>query len=600
VTPAFRHTLLWIFGSLVIVVAALTMLPGARIDRQYIPSNADAFYHARRILDVVMTGAPVAEFDASIQYPEGSWISWPWGFDTAMAAIVGWFGPFAAESAAAAVLVHLPVAAAVLAVALLVLLWRQLELSSAAAVLATFGFAALPLVFLTFAVGNVDHHFAELLWTLLSLCAGLAFFRGSASVVPAVLLGVVLGSAVAVHNGLFILQVPVALTLAWRWLRREPLPARHNVLVLAAALVAATVLVSTGSESWRRGVFEFYALSWFHTYAAAATGAFAVALTLIRPRVWNAVWLAVAAVGVALPLLLRAGLGAEFVTGEFEALRNVIEAQSPYELYTLFGPAQSTALFSWLMWLALPALLLNLYWVMRVGEPGRQFFAIAAAMLLVLMQLQYRFGVLGIVPLLATLALALDAIRTHWPARSRSLAVAAALCLVAALIPTREVWTRARAPGGDPFYADMYPGLMQLRDACERRRGVVLSAINDGHWVRYHTSCAVIGNVFLLTEQDARKRREVETLLASAPSSLRRERPDVTYVLVHRELELFVPVAADGSHGQGVLRWRDASLPALVRELLGPDESLPEGYRVLWSSHLPDGQVLGRLLEIER
>jgi len=30
-----------------------------------VPSNADAFYHARRILDVVMTGAPVAQFDAS-------------------------------------------------------------------------------------------------------------------------------------------------------------------------------------------------------------------------------------------------------------------------------------------------------------------------------------------------------------------------------------------------------------------------------------------------------------------------------------------------------------------------------------------------------
>jgi hypothetical protein len=128
----------------------------------------------------------------------------------------------------------------------------------------------------------------------------------------------------------------------------------------------------------------------------------------------------------------------------------------------------------------------------------------------------------------------------------------------------------------------------------------VLAAINDAHWVRYHTSCAVIGNVFLLTEQDARKRREVETLLSSDSSSLRHQRPDVTYVLVHRELELFVPIAADGTQGQGVLRWRDASLPALVRELLGPDGSLPEGYRALWSSSLPDGQVFARLLEVER
>ena len=146
----------------------------------------------------------------------------------------------------------------------------------------------------------------------------------------------------------------------------------------------------------------------------------------------------------------------------------------------------------------------------------------------------------------------------------------------------------------------MYPGLMELRAACERRHGVVLSGINDGHWIRYHTSCAVIGNVFLLTEQDARKRLEVETLLAADPARLRNERADVTYVLVHNELELFVPVEADGSHGQGALRWRSATLPALVRELLGPEQALPEGYRVLWSAHLPDGQVFGRLLEIER
>jgi hypothetical protein len=143
----------------------------------------------------------------------------------------------------------------------------------------------------------------------------------------------------------------------------------------------------------------------------------------------------------------------------------------------------------------------------------------------------------------------------------------------------------------------MYPALMLLRDACERHPGVVLAAINDGHWIRYHTRCAVIGNVFLLTEQDARKRLEVETLLATEPARLRRERPDIVYVFVHRELELFVPVRPDGSHGAGQLRWRAESLPVLVRDLLGPDTS-PPGYRVQWSTYLPDGQVFGRLLEV--
>ena len=599
-TPAFRYTLLWTLGSLVIVFAALTMVPGARIDGHYVPSNADAFYHARRILDVVMTGAPVAQFDVSIHHPEGSWIAWPWGFDTAMATIVGWFGPFTSEADAVAVLVHIPVAAAALALALLVVLWRQLELSLPAAALATVGFAALPLVFLAFAVGNVDHHFAELLWTLLTLCSGIAFFRSSRGLSPAGLLGLVLGSAVAVHNSLFILQLPVVLAFAWRWLRHEQLPERRAVLVLAATLVATTLLVSTPSAPWRRGAFEFYSLSWFHTYVAVAAALSLIALTKVQSRASNAAWLALAAAAVALPLVASAGLGVRFVSGELDVLRDVIEVRSPYELYALFGPAQSTRLFSWLMWLALPSLVASLVFAVRVREPGRQFFAIAAAMFLIMMQLQYRFGIFGIVPLLAALAITLDAARARWPAWRRLQVLAATSFLVVALAPTRDVWTTPRAPGGDPFYADMYPGLMQLREACSRRPGVALSGINDGHWIRYHTSCAVIGNVFLLTEQDARKRLEVEALLASEPSKLRSERPEVAYVLVHRELELFVPVAPDGRQGQGVLRWRDASLPALVRELLGPEESLPEGYRALWSTRLPDGQVLGRLLEIDR
>jgi hypothetical protein len=600
VTPAFRYTLVWIFGSVVIVVASLATVSGARVGGVYVPSNPDAFYHARRILDVVMTGKPVVQFDAAVHHPDGSWIPWPWGFDTAMATIVGWFGPFADESAAAAVLVHVPVAVALLAVALLVLLWRQLDLSMAVAVLATLGFAALPLVFLAFAVGNVDHHFAELMCALLASCLGIAFFRSTASVLPAVLLGVVLGLAVAVQNGLFILQLPVVVALAWRWFRREPLPARRAVLALAAALVTTTLLVSIPSEPWRGGAFEFYSLSWFQSYVAAATAVVSITLTIVRPRAVSALGLALAAAVVAVPLLRSAGLGAQFMSGDLAVLRDITEARSPYALYALFGPAQSTRLFSWLMWLAPLTLLANLYWAARAKEPGRQFFAVTAAIFLVLMQLQYRFGVLGVVPLLATLALALDASSKRWPAWIVAQRIASAVVLVAALTPTAAVWSTPRPAGGDPFYADMYPGLMQLREACERRPGVVLAGINDGHWIRYHTRCSVIGNVFLLTEQDARKRLEVETLLATEPARLRHDRVDVAYVLVHRELELFVPVLADGSHGQGVLRWRTDTLPILVRELLGAEESLPEGYRVLWSTTLPDGQALGRVLKIER
>jgi hypothetical protein len=597
VTPAFRYALLWVAGSVAMVGAALTMLSGGYVDGTYVPSNPDAFYHARRILDLALGGGPLLQFDGLIHHPEGSWIPWPWGFDTVLAIAVERLGPFADERAAAAALMHLPLFAAPAAVALLVLLLRQLQVSLAASALATFGFALLPIVFLAFAVGNVDHHFAELLWTLLVLCSGVAFFR-SAGVAAAAGLGIVLGSAVAVHNGLFVLQVPLVGAFVGRWWLRLPLPPARAVFAFAAALAGVTLLVCVPSESWQRGAFEFFTLSWFHVYVAACTASLLVLLTHVRPRVSSAAWLLFLALVGAMPLLGALGLGSQFVGGDLDYLRDITEAQSPYELYALFGSAQSTRLFSSLMWLSLPALAVNGYWAIREREPGLQFYAVAAVLLLGLLQLQFRFGILGIAPLLVTLARLVDLAAGRWSARP--VLLTATLGLIVALAPTRDIWTTPRAPGGDPFYADMLPGLMRLRDACAQRPGVVLAPVNDGHWVRYHTSCSVIGNVFLLTEQDARKRLEVEALLATPAFRLHVERPDIAYVLVHGELELYVPVLADGSHGQGVLRWKRDTLPALTRALLGAEEDLPSGYRALWTTYLPDGEVLGRLLALER
>jgi hypothetical protein len=600
VTPGFRYALLWIAGSLALVVAALATLPGSLLQGVYVPSNPDAFYHARRILDVVMTGEPVQQFDARIHVPEGALISWPWGFDAALAEIVRLFGPFTGEAAATRVLMHVPVAFTPLAVALLITLARQLGLGALSTVLMTIGFVSLPLVFLAFGVGNVDHHFAELLWTVLALSSGVAFMRTGRNLVPALLAGAALGTAVAAHNGLFILQLPLVCAFAWRWVRCEPLPPLRSAAAFAATLIGITALVSVPSLSWRSGAFEFYTLSWFHTYVAVCSAALVLVCARFAATRRTIALVGIAAVGAAVPLLGALGLGTRFVSGELDVLRDVTEAMSPYELYALFGPAQSTQLFSWLMWLSLPAALVNAYWVVRAHEPGRQFFAVSSLLYLALMQMQYRFGVLGVVPLLGTLALLLETAGRRWPSGARLQGLSALAALIVALLPTGAVWTTPRAAGGDPLYADLYPGLMSLREVCAERPALVLAGINDGHWVRYHTQCSTIGNVFLLTGQDARKRLEVESLLALSPERLRAERSDIDYVLVHSELELFVPINADGSHGPGRIRWRRETLPALVRALLAEEAALPAGYRALWTSYTAEGDVFARLLAVER
>ena len=62
-SPSFRAALAWIVGSLLIVLFALMPLSAAWLNGEYLPSNADAFYHARRALDVAMTGQAVTQFD---------------------------------------------------------------------------------------------------------------------------------------------------------------------------------------------------------------------------------------------------------------------------------------------------------------------------------------------------------------------------------------------------------------------------------------------------------------------------------------------------------------------------------------------------------
>ena len=58
-TPAFRYALLWLAGSLLMVVAALSMLSASYAGGEFGPSNGDAFYHAARILDSLFSGEPV-------------------------------------------------------------------------------------------------------------------------------------------------------------------------------------------------------------------------------------------------------------------------------------------------------------------------------------------------------------------------------------------------------------------------------------------------------------------------------------------------------------------------------------------------------------
>jgi hypothetical protein len=514
--------------------SALAMLSGGYTDGEFLPSNPDAFYHARRILDSLFSGSPVIQFDPRIHVPEGSWLTWPWGFDTLLTSITRLFGPYASEAQANRVLMNIPPVAVPIAVGLVVIIARQLALPFLLTLLFVMGFSALPLVYMQFAVGNIDHHFAELLWTLGTLSAGIWFFSAERpSYGAGITLGCVLGSALAIHNGLFILQIPIAATFGLFWLRGIPLPHRSQVITFGAAFLTVTLLVCLPSEAWQRGFFEFYTLSWFHFYIAACVAAFSTLLVMIERNTRNVVIVLLSAAAAVLPIIGTLSLAGEFVSGQLDSIRGIFEARSPYALYRELGGSMSTRFISWLLWLTGPMLLLNIWWIFRRKDPALQFVAISGAMGLALMQTQFRFSVFGDVPMLLTPVLAVRLLGESRPELRRiALAVCCALFAVA-FYPTFANWQARYTLGGNDTYAYVRSTFPVLKQSCAQRPGIVLGDIDTGHWVSYHSQCSVIADVFLLTPQHAAKRIESARLLAMSPAELLTAKPEVRYVFAH-------------------------------------------------------------------
>jgi len=600
VTPAFRYTLLWIGGSIVMLAAAMNSLSLSYADGQYLPGNTDAFYHARRILDSVMSGAPVIEFDPFIHAPEGSWLTWPWGYDTLLARIVSLFGPFASEAQANRVLMNLPVAAAPIAVALVVMIARQLALPGLYAALLVFGFAFLPISFMLFTVGNIDHHFAELIFTLATLASGVWFFReDSKSPAAPILLGFVLGGALAIHNGLFILQIPVVATFVWRWLRAEPLPSVQRTRLFGGALMFAALAACLPSEPLRHGFFEFYTLSWFHVYVTACATAVVVTLSTVARTRTRIQMLAAFAVVAALPILGSMLLAGQFVTGDLEAIENILEVYSPYKLWWVYGGVTSTRMYSWLMWLMFPALLVNLWWAVRVRDRSLQYCAVFGVFVLALMQLQFRFGVFGLMSLLLTCVLFAKRAAQQWPARRNIIAASAVALFGVSYMPTVGIWSQRWLLTASIAYDDIRSVFPVMKEACARHPGIVLADSDDGHWVRYHSKCSVIADPFLLTPQHAAKLRQSENLMKLAPLTLLQQDKLVSYVFVHHALKMHPILRPGDPELPNLEEWR-ARLPLLEGSLLGPQYSIPRQFHLLWEKKTPGGQVYGRLYEVRR
>ncbi|HUQ52827.1 MAG TPA: hypothetical protein VM692_11445 [Gammaproteobacteria bacterium] len=579
----------WAVASLIAMFLARLVRDDAALGDLYLPSGNDSFYHARRILDAAF-GQGLRQFDARLHAPDGDWVAWPWAYDYLLAKatqLAVWLQPSLDPMA---FLTYVPVAWIAVNAALLLAVCRAIRLSPEMRLIAMLSFAISPLTQLLHAAGMIDHHYVEHTFVLLAIWLGSRWFQQPGDRRRALALGIALGIAPGFHNGLFILQLlPLAGVLAL-WLRGTA-PSGPALRAFAVALVVTTQVVLLPSEPYRRFMFEFGLLSWFHFYVALCTAAAMVYMGWQRLSMRSFAGLAALCAVLAAPLIGQVLVGAGFIAGDFSILSDIREAQSPLEIMRTFGAREVLGYYSWM--LVLVPLLLAYYVVQAFREttPDRIYYALAAVCGLAMLLSQQRLQYFGFFAFVTSGLLIVDALRRqHRWHRGVVFAAVLALTVLAYQPALRERLFVVYAPGADSEYASAFAIFLDLQSQCAADPGVVLASPDDGNAILFHSACSVIANNFILRPEDAEHIGEVQRLMRLSPAEIRRERPDVKYVFVR---------AADFSIlADGVARL--ATEIPIAKELLG-DQQPPAGYYIVktvrWSLGDED-RIYARLYKI--
>ena len=524
---------IWLAACAITVFFALILVDSAIIDGLYIPRTNDSLYHARRILDAAVGSRGFYEFDERLHVPDGMWIPWPWAYDYLMSRVAAfgvWLDP---TSDPLAVVFYVPVAWILVNGALFLAICRAIRLSTPMQALAMLCFALSPLTQLLHAVGMLDHHYIEHTFVLLGVWLGLRWFDNLENRGRAIALGATLGLAPGFHNGLFILQLLPLSALLILWLRNGVL-ARRGLQWFAIALLVATQLALLPSEAYRRGMFEFGLLSWFHFYVAVCTATTVLFFAHVRYTPRRLALLGALCVALIVPLVPQVLRGAGFLTGSLSILGLIIEAQSPYALYTTtFGPAATLSYYSWLLFAAPLLAAFFAYRAMRETVAQRLYFSLAATFGLLLLLTQFRLHYFGWFALVTGPLLVIDALRARFRWHRGITFVTSFAAVALAFQPAlRQRLFSFNPPGSAPDYASVLPLYLELMPFCAQDPGVVLASSDDGSAVLFHTECSVIANNFILTPADEEHINEVWRLFRLAPEEIVKQRPDVKYVLL--------------------------------------------------------------------
>jgi len=585
---------IWLVASVLAVISCSLNLPAAQLNGEYLPMGNDSFYHARRILDTARDPGSFYQFDSMIHAPEGSLLVWPWGYDYAMAMIVRSAMALGISSDPMAILIWIPVAAVLISIALMIVIARQLGLSMALTTLAALCLGLSPTTQLLHSVGLIDHHYAEFIFILAALAAGLAWLRQPENRTRALAPAIVLGLAPAVHNGLFIVQLPLLITLFSMWLQGRSMPTPSSS-AFGIGLLVTTFAILLPSLPFQMGHFEFYTLSWFHLYIAMCTAVTVVLLSRLKPtRNGILILLAVSTV-LLIPIVAELAIAQSFLAGMPKILQMIGEMTPPLRAARIYGMDFISNYYSYLFWVVPLTALLCAYKGYRERLQPRLLFWITSLMGLALLVSQIRMHYYGSFALYLPWLILVQEFCERSPQHFKRAVLLTVLgMLMVYFPPLRYQLVKPTAITNDISFREIRPVLETLKNQCAKDPGIVLADTDAGHYIRYYTDCATIVNNFLLTPQQFRKVDEVMHLFTLTAEQLKEQAPQIKYVLVR-------PVQIDlSAHGFTYQFIGDE--PRLARDLFSSADTLPPEFQLIQEATLPElsNTVYARLFEIRR
>jgi len=585
----FRGALLTLLGGTLGVMVSLIWLSGSYIDGQYLPMGPDSFLHASRILQAYADIGEFYQWDIQSFAPDGAFNHWPWPYDLICALALKALVPMLGQDPMT-LLAYFPTSWSYVTAGLLVLICRQLRMRDRYTLLVLVGYFLLPLSQQTHAVGRIDHDYMEQTFVLASLWLALCWAAMPTRTGRGLALGLCLGLAIGINISMFILQIPVLAIAALRWIQRQPFKGK-SLFWFCVALVVSTLAIAAFSEPLQQGYLSYSYLSWFQVYIASCTAAMIFALSYCETNLRNFLGLTGFGLIISIPILpeLLGGLGF-LATTESSFLQQVSETRSPWA-----GGAASFTLYSGALLLTPLILICCPVYLVRGQNDAFKVLAIFSVFGLALLLMQYRYNSFGAFALYLPWLCLLDHWQRHRQALNLSTLAASALLVVLCQQPSFTFLLQARQPGFSDIYARTKPLYEYLGKLCEERPGVVLTPLESGNYVRFHTRCSVLGTAqHGADNEQTRLGRRALRLLTLAPDLALKDTTHFDYVLAQRSF------GTRHDAPDYAIAFNETGLNSA---LLGGQGTYPPGFRLLMAAEFErNGQTLGlaRLFEVKR